>query len=188
MLDKWLNDDINNLFNNGSTIVLIDESGEMKNILTKLNLNCKVYEVNSPLEEIKARYEIEKYYGEQNLIYTNTQYNKLKFVLEYASINGYIDIYSLADYVKNKLYNNYKIVINNLIPEEYKSAAIYSIGKDISYWHNIQTVGAEGILDIKRSSLDFLNNPDNYLKSLDETSVEAFCRKIFELLELEYMV
>ena len=103
MLDKWLNDDINNLFNNGSTIVLIDESGEMKNILAKLNLNCKVYEVNSPLEELKARYEIEKCYGEQNLIYTNTQYNKLKFVLEYASINGYIDIYSLADYVKNKL-------------------------------------------------------------------------------------
>ena len=145
MLDKWLNDDINNLFNNGSTIVLIDESGEMKNILAKLNLNCKVYEVNSPLEELKARYEIEKCYGEQNLIYTNTQYNKLKFVLEYASINGYIDIYSLADYVKNKLYNNYKIVINNLTPDEYKSAAIYSIGKDISYWHNIQTVGAEGI-------------------------------------------
>ena len=187
MLDKWLNDDINNLFNNGSTIVLIDESGEMKNILTKLNLNCKVYEVNSPLEELKARYEIEKCYGEQNLIYTNTKYNKLKFVLEYASINGYIDIYSLADYVKNKLYNNYKIVINNLMPEEYKSAAIYSIGKDISYWHNIQTVGAEGILDIKRSSLDFLNNPDKYLKSLDETSVEAFSRKIFELLGLEYM-
>ena len=54
MLDKWLNDDINNLFNNGSTIVLIDESGEMKNILTKLNLNCRIYEVNSPLEELKA--------------------------------------------------------------------------------------------------------------------------------------
>ena len=28
--------------------------------------------------------------------------------------------------------------------------------KDISYWHNIQTVGADGILDIKRASLDFL--------------------------------
>ena len=54
----------------------------MKNILAKLNLNCKVYEVNSPLEELKARYEIEKCYEEQNLIYTNTQYNKLKFVLE----------------------------------------------------------------------------------------------------------
>ena len=137
MLDKWLNEDINNLFQKGSTIVLIDESCELENILDKLNFGCKVYKANSLIEELEARYNIEKTFGENSIIYTNSKYEKLKFILEYAAVNGCVKMYSLADYVKNKLYKNYNIVLNNLSPSEYKSAAIYSIGKDISYWHTI---------------------------------------------------
>ena len=187
MLDKWLKDDLENLFKNGSTIVLIDESGDMANIFDKFKFEYNVYIVNSPLEELKARYDIEKEGGFNNLIYTNTKFEKLKFILEYASVNGCLQLYSLSDYVKNKLYSKHKIVINNLSMDEYKAAAIGSIGKDISYWHTIQSIGSEGILDIKHSSLEFLNNPSEYLNSMDEVSKLAFCNKIYELIGTQYI-
>lgn len=188
MIDNWFKKDIEKVLRNHSIAVFVDESAEASFLLEKLKGDAIIYKVADELEELKAKYEIEKSNGSGNkyVIYTNTPINKLKFVREYCETNGCVEIKYLDHYIKKKVSQHLNLNIN-LPKEELISAAKVSVGKDQTYWMDLSHKGASEIFDLEKELLPFLDNPKSFVKKFDAATQEIFYKKVAELIGQNYV-
>jgi hypothetical protein len=190
MIDIWLKTDLNNIFKTSSVAVFIDESGDAEFLLRTLEHDYTIHIANSEIDELHAKYLIEREQPSptKHLIYTRTQKDKLKFVRDYCEINGCLDIRYLQNYIKDHVHQELKLNIN-LPAEELIAAAKVSIGKDKSYWLDICHKGAGEIFDLKNELLPFVHNPSGFENEKYDASLrEVFYRKVNELLKQEFIV
>ena len=190
MIDIWLKTDLNNIFKTSFVAVFIDESGDAAFLLRTLEHDYTIHIANSEIDELHAKYLIEREQSSptKHLIYTRTQKDKLKFVRDYCEINGCLDIRYLQNYIKDHVHRELKLNIN-LPAEELIAAAKVSIGKEKGYWLDICHKGAGEIFDLKNELLPFVHNPSGFeTEKYDASLREVFYRKVNELLKQEFIV
>lgn len=188
MIDNWFKKDIETIYGNHSIVVFVDESNEASFLIDGIKTDIEIYKVSDEIEELRAKYEIEKSSneGEKILIYTNTPKDDLKFVREYCETNGCIEIKHLDNYIKKKV-NQYLNLNINLPKEELISAAKVSIGKDQTYWMDLSHKGSSEIFDLEKELLPFLHDPKGFVKKFDTSTQEIFYKKVAELVGQTYV-
>lgn len=188
MIDNWFKEDIEKIYASHNIVVFVDESKEANFLLNKLKDEVVVFNTSTELEELKAKYEIEKsnQSGLNYLIYTTTPKNELKFIRDYCETNDCIEIKYLEHYVKKKVNQHLNLNIN-LPKEELISAAKVSLGKDRTYWMDLSHKGASEIFDLEKELLPFLDNPKEFVKKFDATTKEIFFKKVSELIGQTYI-
>lgn len=183
MIDTWFKKDLEKIYNDHQIVVFVDESKEAEFLLKKVNNNYQLFIANTELEELKAKYEIEKI-KENNvkfLIYTTTSKEDLKFVREYCETNGCIEIKYLENYIKQKVHKHLNLSLY-LDKEELISAAKVSMGKDQTYWMDLSHKGASEIFDLEKELLPFLHDPITSLNKYDKNVQKIFFKKVNELI------
>jgi hypothetical protein len=142
-----------------------------------LKNEATIYKVANEVEELKAKYEIEKSNGNDSkyLIYTSTPKNNLKFVREYCETNGCVEIKYLDHYIKKKVSQHLNLNIN-LPKEELISAAKVSVGKDQTYWMDLSHKGASEIFDLEKVKEEKENSKtlEEFTSSLKEVRLQGF--------------
>ncbi|HBQ58516.1 MAG TPA: hypothetical protein DD671_02540, partial [Balneolaceae bacterium] len=147
-------------------------------LLKSLPSNWKVYEASSEIEELKAKYEIEKSAKDEKvIIYATIPAEKLSFLMEYAQINGFLDLEQFHHYIKKKVHQ--KIGLNlELDKEELLTAAKVSVGNKKDYWLNLSQGGSGEIFDLSTMLVPFLDDPKTYVRDMDKEVQEAFLEKV----------
>ncbi|OMP32276.1 hypothetical protein [Mangrovimonas sp. DI 80] len=188
MIDNWFKKDVDKILKNHSIAVFVDESKEAFFLLDNLKEAVSIYGVANEIEELKAKYEIEKSRtnGEKFLIYTTTAKSDLKFVREYCETNGCVEIKYFDHYIKKKVNQHLNLNIN--IPkEELISAAKVSVGKDQTYWMDLSHKGASEIFDLEKELLPFLHDPKSFVNRFDTPTQKIFFKKVTELIGQTYI-
>ncbi len=189
MIDQWFKKDLQRVFDRHSVAVFIDESGGAEFLLRTVDGQYTVYEAHSEIEELHVKYLIESSRSGQEkfLIHTRTRKENLKFVREYCETCGCLEIRSLRNYIKRKVYDTLNLNIN-LPEEELAAAAKVSIGKDKTYWMDIIHKGPSEIFDLKTELLPFLHDPLGFsMEKYDDQIRDIFYRKVNALLDQEYI-
>jgi len=188
MIDTWFKKDLDVIYEKHGVAVFVDESRQAEFLLETVDVSIKVYKVSGEIEELKAKYEIEKN-GEVNkkfLIYTQTPMDKLKFIREYCETNGAIWVRYLQHYIKNKVYDTLNLNLN-LPGKELITAARVSIGRDRVYWMDLCHKGAGEIFNIEKELLPFLDDPKSFIEKYDAQVIETFFKRINEHLSQDYI-
>ncbi|HHB1208250.1 TPA: hypothetical protein ACOAXH_003251, partial [Vibrio cholerae] len=60
MIDTWFKEDLARILEQHPVAIFIDESGEAEFLLKSLKRDCDVYRTNGELEELEAKYRVEK--------------------------------------------------------------------------------------------------------------------------------
>jgi hypothetical protein len=193
MIDTWFKDDFQRILAKHSVAVFIDESGEADFLLKSLKNDCTVYRANGELDELEAKYRIEKALQDNPasnhkfLIYTQVAKDDLTFAREYCETNGCIEIRYLQNYIKDKVHQTLNLNIN-LPKDELIAAAKISVGKDRTYWMDLSHKGASEIFDLDTELLPFVHDPEGYAtEKYDAQLRDTFYRKVNELLGQEYI-
>lgn len=193
MIDTWFKEDLAHILEPHPVAVFIDESGEAEFLLKSLKRDCDVYRTNGELDELEAKYRVEKALQEhpksehKYVIYTQLSKEDLTFVREYCETNGCIEIRYLQNYIKDKVHRTLNLNIN-LPKDELIAAAKVSVGKDRTYWMDLSHKGASEIFDLDKELLPFVHDPENYVtEKYDAQLRETFYRKVNELLGQEYI-
>lgn len=181
MIDKWFRKDIDDIFKKHKIAVVVDESKSASFLLNTIH-DIKVFEVYNEIDEIKAKYEIEKQKDstEHFLIYTQIPKEDLKFTREYCETNGSVEIKFLHNYVKNKVHDNLRLNLT-LSDDEVVTAAKISVGNGEDYWRKLAT-GTGEIFDLESQLLPFLHAPESYIKNYDVKTAQMFFAKINEYI------
>jgi hypothetical protein len=193
MIDTWFNEDLQRILIQHPVAVFIDESGEAGFLLKDLRMDYTVHTTNGELDELKAKYLIEKELqehptsGRKYLIYTQLPKDKLSFVREYCETNGSIEIRYLQNYIKDKVHQTLNLNIN--LPKHVLiAAAKVSVGKDRTYWMDIIHKGASEIFDLDKELLPFVHDPVAYARDKYDAQLrETFYRNVNELLGQDYL-
>lgn len=187
MIDKWFKKDINKVLKDKNIIVLVDESKKAQFLIDSLESDIKEYIANDEIEELKVKYHIEKQADphQKYIIYTYTPKEDLKFIREYCETDGSIEIKSIQNYVKQKIFENLKENIN-ISDQELLSAAKNSIGKDELYWRSL-IAGTGGIFDLEKELLPFIHSPETFIKRYDSDTKVEFYKKVNEHLKQQYI-
>lgn len=194
MIDTWFKADLQRIFNQYPVAVFIDESGDAEFLLKSLEKDWVYYCASSELEELEAKYRIEKALQEypsrkhKFLIYTKRSKEQLTFIREYCEISGCVEIRYLQNYVKDKVYQTLKLNLN-LSKNDLMAAAKVSVGKDRTYWMDVSHKGVSEIFNLNQELLPFVHSPESYIaeKYYDIQLRETFYRKINKLLGQEYI-
>lgn len=193
MIDTWFKEDLKSILAQHPVAVFIDESSEADFLLKSLKSDCTIYRTNSDLEELEAKYRIEKLMqenpasGQKFLVYTQLNKDNLTFIREYCETNGCIEIRYLQNYIKDKVHQALNLNIN-LPKDELIAAAKVSVGKDHTYWMDLSHKGASEIFDLNKELLPFVHDPQGYsTEKYDAQLRETFYRKVNQLLGLEYI-
>ena len=189
MIDIWFKNDLQDIYEQHSVAVFIDESGDSEFLLKTVNGEYTIHQVKSELEELHVKYLIEKTQpsNEKFLIYTCLKKDELKFIREYCETCGCLEIRYLQNYIKEKVHQTLNLNIN-LPKEDLIAAAKVSVGKDRTYWMDISHKGATEIFDLNKELLPFLHDPDTYSKEKYDAQLrETFYRKVNDLLGQEYL-
>ena len=193
MIDTWFKEDLARILHQHPVAVFIDESGEADFLLKSLQSDCTVYSTNGEIDELEAKYRIEKALqehpasGHKFLIYTTLAKDELTFIREYCETNGCIEIRYLQNYIKDKVHQTLNLNIN-LPKDELIAAAKVSVGKDRTYWMDISHKGASEIFDLDKELLPFVHDPIGYAKEKYDAQLrETFYRKVNELLGQDYL-
>lgn len=190
MIDTWFKKDINKIHNSHPIAVIVDESKDALFLVEELKKSTQLYVITNEIEELRAKYEIEKSIKEKNtkkyLIYTTTPKNDLKFIREYCETNGCVEIKYLEHYIKRKV-NQYLNLNINLQKEELISAAKISVGKDQTYWMDLSHKGVSEIFDLEKELLPFLHNPKAFVKKFDKPTQVIFFKALAGLLGQTYV-
>ncbi|WP_435336873.1 hypothetical protein [Acinetobacter sp. LH3_13] len=193
MIDTWFKEDLKKILAQHPVAVFIDESGEADFLLKSFKSDCTIYRTNSDLEELEAKYRIEKLIqenpasGQKFLVYTQLTKDNLTFIREYCETHGCIEIRYLQNYIKDKVHQALNLNIN-LPKDELIAAAKVSVGKDRTYWMDLSHKGASEIFDLGKELLPFLHDPQGYsTEKYDAQLRETFYRKVNELLGQEYI-
>ena len=188
MIDTWFKKDLDAIFDSHRVAVFVDESKQSEFLIKTLDNSFKIYKVSGEIQELQAKYEIEKCKenNKKHLIYTQTPMDELKFAREYCETNGTVWVRHLQRYVKNKVHETLNLNLN-LSEDELISAAKVSIGRDSSYWMDLCHKGASEIFDVEKELLPFLDNPKSFVDKYDEQVIETFFKKVNELLSQDYI-
>ncbi|MFB2777088.1 PglZ domain-containing protein [Shewanella xiamenensis] len=193
MIDTWFKEDLARILEQHPVAIFIDESGEAEFLLKSLKRDCDVYRTNGELDELEAKYRVEKALQEhpksehKYVIYTQLSKEDLTFVREYCETNGCIEIRYLQNYIKDKVHRTLNLNIN-LPKDELIAAAKVSVGKDRTYWMDLSHKGASEIFDLDKELLPFVHDPENYVtEKYDAQLRETFYRKVNDLLGQEYI-
>ena len=193
MIDSWFNDDLQRILEHHPVAVFIDASGDAEFLLNTLPDHCTIHKTGSDLEELEAKYRIEKSLqaepdsGQKFLVYTQRTKDDLKFVREYCETHGVIEIRYLQNYIKDKVHQTLNLNIN-LPQSELVAAAKVSVGKDKSYWFDLSHKGVSEIFDLEKELLPFVHAPDTFASSHYDAQIrETFYRQVNTLLGQEYM-
>lgn len=187
MIDNWFKQDINKILEEKSIVVFIDESKEALFLIDDIDQDLITYKVSSDIEELKAKYEIEKSStADKFLIYSTRSKDKLKFVREYCETNGCVEIKYFEHYIKKKVNEHLNLNIN-LPKEELISAGKVSVGKDQTYWMDLSHKGASEIFDLEKELLPFLDNPKSFVEKYDKSTQEIFFKKVADLIGQAYI-
>jgi len=189
MIDQWFRNDLKNIYATHNVAVFIDESKDAEFLLKTVEKEYTILQAHSELEELHAKYLVEKalHSQERFLLYTHQKRDTLKFLREYCETCGCLEIRYLQNYIKDKVHRTLNLNIN-LPKEDLVAAAKVSIGKDRTYWMDIAHKGATEIFDLNKELLPFLHDPERYIEEMyDDQLKEAFYRKVNELLGQEYL-
>lgn len=179
MIETWFKEDIQKAFDqSGDRFVVCDPNRLSDYLLKSLPSNWKVYEASSEIEELKAKYEIEKTAREEKVvIYATIPADELTFLMEYAQINGCLDLAQFHHYIKKKVHQ--KIGLNlELEKDELLTAAKVSVGKKKDYWLNLSQRGSGEIFDLSTMLVPFLDSPKSYVSDMDSEVQKAFLEKV----------
>jgi len=181
MIDKWFAKDIDDIFKKYKIAVVVDESKNASFLLSTLH-DIKIVEVYNEIDEIKAKYQIEKQKDaiEHFLIYTQIPKEKLKFVREYCETNDVLEIKFFHNYVNKKVHDYLKLNLS-LGEDEVVTAAKISVGNSEDYWRKLASKTGE-IFDLTSQLLPFLDNPEQYIKNYDAQTTKMFFSKINEFI------
>lgn len=186
MIDKWFKKDIEKILRDKHIVVFIDESKKADFLLKSLDDTFIQYSANGEVEELRVKYHVEKESTQNKyIIYTTTPKDKLKFIREYCETNGSIEIKSIQNYIKQKIFENLKENLN-LGENELLSAAKNSIGQDELYWRGLIS-GTSGIFNLDKELLPFIDNPEAYVSKYDDQTREEFFKKIAQYLKQQYI-
>ena len=188
MIDQWFKNDLQNIYEQHTVAVFIDESGDAEFLLKILEGGYAIHQTNSEVEELHVKYLIEKAQPspERFLVYTRLKKDELKFIREYCETNGCLEIRYLQNYVKDKVHQTLNLNIN-LSNEDLIAAAKVSVGKDKGYWMDVIHKGPAEIFDLKKELLPFLDDPEMYsIKKYDDRLRKTFYNKVNESLGQEY--
>ena len=186
MIDQWFKNDLDRIYEKHQIVIFVDESKIAKFLLGTLNKNIEIFEAEDDLEELHAKYLIEKNResGNRYLIYTSRARNDLKFIREYCETNGTIEIKYLQNYVKEKLHKSLNLNLN-MPEEELISAAKVSVGKDANYWIGLSS-GIGEIFDMEKELLPFLHDPKTFISKYDDHVQVQFYKKVNKHLPQDY--
>jgi len=188
MIDKWFKDDLNEIYKKHSVVVFIDESGTAEFILDTIDDKYQIFNAHNEIEELYAKYQIEKNRSDDTkfLVYTQIPKNKLKFLREYCETNGAVEIKYLHNYIKEKVHTTLTLNLN-LPNDELISAAKISIGKDQTYWMDLSHKGSSEIFEMSKELLPFIHDPEEFTAKYDSQVLEIFYKKVNDILKQEYI-
>ena len=189
MIDQWLKKDLQDIYEQHTVAVLIDESGDAEFFLRIFEGEYTIHRVKSEIEELHVKYLIEKARPSPEcfLIYTRSKKDELKFIREYCETCGCLEIRYLQNYIKDKVHQTLNLNIN-LPREELIAAAKVSVGKDRTYWMDLSHKGASELFDLNKELLPFVHDPDKYAKEKYDAQLrETFFRKVNELIGQDYL-
>lgn len=188
MIDLWLKEDLDKIFNKNIVAVFIDESKDADFLLKTLSKTFNVHQANSEIEELHVKYLIEKEQpsATKHVIYTSRARSELKYIREYCEVNGCLDIRHLQNYIKEKVHQSLNLNIN-LPKDELIAAAKVSVGKDLTYWMDLSHKGASEIFDLEKELLPFIHDPALFTKKYDDQLLITFYQKVNELLGQKYI-
>ncbi len=187
MIDKWFIKDIDEGLKNGNRFVVIDEESKCDFLLSILEKRVeeekwKLFIVKSELEELKAKYEIEKNLKDKNVvIFTTRPLQQLKYIREYCETCGALNISHLHRYIAEKVKTNFGFDISGS-PEEIIGIGKFSIGKKKDFWERIKLNGGKGLF-IPGDILDFLLEPEKTYKSYSKEEKKLFEEYMSELTD-----
>jgi hypothetical protein len=184
MIDGWLKDDLERIFEQHPVAVLVDVSGDAEFLLGAVEGSLNIHHAHSEIDELHIKYLIERARPSKDryLIYTRTPRNELKFIREYCETSGCLEISYLENYIKDKVHKTLNLNIN-LPKEELIAAAKVSVGKDQTYWMDLIHKGAVEIFDLEKELLPFIHDPAKYeAERYDAQLREVFYRKVNDLL------
>lgn len=179
MIEKWLTEDIQKTFDRGyKHFVISDPTGEAAYLCQHLPKNWSVQSAHTGLEELEAKYQIEKLGGNDPVVfYTQIPLEDLSFLMEYAMIDGHLDLTEFHQYIKKKVHHHIGLNLN-LSKEELLTAAKVSVGKGKTYWMDLGHKGSGEIFDLKTMLPEFLHDPKKFVAAMDEELKESFLSKV----------
>lgn len=179
MIEKWLTEDIQKTFDRGyKRFVISDPHGDASYLRDHLPQSWKIQEAHSDIEELEVKYHIEKEGPDVPVVlYTHITLEKLNHLMEYAMIDGHLDLAEFHQYIKKKVHD--KVGLNlNLGKNELLTAAKVSVGKGKTYWMELGHKGSGEIFDLKSMLTEFLHDPKAYVAPMDEELKKAFLYKV----------
>lgn len=174
MLDKWFIEDIKAGLKQADRLVVIDEQGQcgfLVPILEKAEVGT-VFQVADEIEDLRAKYMIEKNYADKPaIVFTTISLDDLKFVREYCETGGCLHISHLHRYIVQKI--NEKIGFDLVAaPEKIIAIGKLSIGKKKDYWDRVR--GSDEVFTAE-DVLEFLEAPEKIYISLGKEEQRLFC-------------
>ena len=174
MLDRWFLQDILTGLEQAGRFVIIDEQRQCGALLeaVRKKLPGRLLEVNSEVEELQAKYQIEKYYrGEPVLIVAAIAPDKLKFLREYCETGGKLHIAHLHRYILRKVNEEMALDLGTRPAAEIRAIGLLSIGRKQDFWQRVKNGELFTVDDI----LSFLKNPPHAFKTLGAEGQCLFC-------------
>lgn len=181
MIDIWFKEDIAKRLVVSHRLVVRDESGSASWLLNYCPGSITVMTVCNEADELKARYEAEKHYaGEDVIFYAKLPIGKLTFLTEYAETGGMLDLSNTGEYIRRiafgHLHTNTAIGSDNLV-----IAAKLSCGKDETWWRGVMK-GVIRPLDVKKQLPDLLDHPATL--GMEPDVWRLFSKEVYALLGL----
>lgn len=189
MIDTWIKNDLDGVFEKHPVAVLIDQAGELAFLHGFLGRAYTLFTADGELEELYVKYLIERdpHPNGKTIILTHTPKEDLKYVREYCETNGCLEIAHLENYIKARVHQALNLNIN-LPRAELIAAARVSVGKDLTYWMDLCHKGGSEIFDLEKELLPFVHDPQMYeQEKYDPQLREVFYRKVQELLGQTYI-
>lgn len=182
MIEKWFNDDITQRMSISHRIVVCDACGDGAFLIKHLCSDFLVITVKSEIEELEARYEVEKHHRDNDVVfYVTIPKDKLKFLLEYAQTGGLVDLTDMELYTKQQLFAvsgiNATIDGKNLV-----MASKLSIGKDINWWKGVAT-GITQPFNLQDYIVNFICQPTETIQSMDVAVRNVFTDEVYKLID-----
>lgn len=179
MIVKWFKQDIDDLLKEHTRVVITDKGGNGRFLVDELHTGYNVLKADNELEELYARYKAEKEYSDKPVIFYATMgKGKLRYLLEYAETGGLIQLDSIEQYVRDKLWQHLKI--NAAIDgAKLVTAAKLGKGNDDNWWKMIAQ-GLEEPFSVHENLIDFLQNPSAY-KGKDADLYKMLVENVCEL-------
>lgn len=106
MLDQWFLEDVIKGLKKANRFVIIDEQKKCRFFLELLTQDKSrpLFEVTTELDEVRAKYEIEKHYiNKDAIIFTTIPLDSLKFLREYCETCGCLNITHIHRYIAQRV-------------------------------------------------------------------------------------